>query len=181
MKKRLKSGPTPKKPLKRETEPNQSDSPLTFDFSNKNWLRSVSLGGFTNKLSDENMFAGYIFELFHKIIPVIQDNWSEIVRSQGRGSWRHCHPVVNEKIDMVLGIIEQIHGNRFQSDKAAGPSLWQLGVTQNLRLIVIHDYTNNHLTPVFVDYHHLIHPNDHFNQPDYKRYDFCPVDTYTNT
>jgi hypothetical protein len=174
------SGPSPKKALKRGTEPNQSDSPLTFDFSNRNWLKGVSQGVFTNKLSNETMYAEYITEVFHKLIPVIQQNWREILTSQGRGSWRHCHQVPDEKTDLVLSITEEIHGHQFRSVHA-GPSLWQLGVTQNIRLFAIHDYTNNHLIPLFVDYHHLVHPSDHFNQSDYSKYSFCPVSTYMSS
>ncbi|MBH0170993.1 hypothetical protein [Fictibacillus sp. 18YEL24] len=175
------SGPSPKKALQRGTEPNQSDSPLTFDFSNKNWLMGVSQGRFTNKLSDESMYAAYLTEIFHKLIPNIQQNWLEIIRTPGRGSWRHCHQVDNEKIDLVLAITEQIHGHQFRTEKTAGPSLWQFGVTQNIRLFAIHDYTNNHLVPLFVDYHHLVHPNKNFNQPDYERYSFCPISVYMSS
>ncbi|MED4229072.1 hypothetical protein [Neobacillus cucumis] len=180
-KKRVKmdSGPKPRKSIIRGTEPNQSDSPLTFDFLNRNWLKGISFRDFTNKLSSETMFAEYMFEIFHKIIPTIQSNWNEIVRSQGRGSWKHCHPIAEEKLDFVINIIEQIHGHKFFESQNAGPSLWQLGFTQNIRLIAIHDYTNNNLIPVFVDYHHLIHPSDHFNQPDYNRYEFCPINMYS--
>jgi hypothetical protein len=173
------SGPSPKKALKRGTEPNQSDSPLTFDFSNHNWLKSISQRSFTNKLSDEVMFAEYITEIFHKLIPEIQKNWKDIVNHQGRGLWRHCHQVADDKTPMVLGIIEEIHGHQFRTE-SAGPSLWQLGVTQNIRLFAIHNYTNNYLIPVFIDYHHLIHPSQKHNQDDYYSYAFCPVRAFNS-
>ncbi|MFJ7471103.1 hypothetical protein ACIQWI_21410 [Peribacillus frigoritolerans] len=171
------SGPKPQKKISGGI-PSQTDDPLTFDFSKGDWLKSIKFRDFTNKLDGETMFANNIFELFHKIIPTIQQNWNQIIKSQGRGVWQHCHPIAEDKLDLVLNIIEQIHGHNFQSEKNAGPSLWQIGITQNIRLIAIHDYTNNHLTPVFVDYHHLIHPSKFYNQPDYGRFDFCPVCEY---
>ncbi len=166
------------KNVQRGTDPNTSESPLTFDLSNKDWLRSISKKGYTNKLKDETMFATYIFELFHKVIPVIQENWKSIIKSGGTGAWPHCHPIAEDKLDEVVTIIENIHGHKFSDGKVAGPSLWQFGITQNIRLIAIRDYTNNCLTPVFVDYHHLIHESEHHNQADYNRYDFCPYCEY---
>ncbi|WP_026582112.1 hypothetical protein [Bacillus sp. J33] len=175
---RKSKGTEPKKAVIRGTDPNWTDSPLTFDLSHKEWLKGVSFRDFTNKFDDETMFAQYLFELFHKVIPTIQQNWKDIVQGQGKGSWRHCRPVSEEKLDFVLGIIEKTHSHTFKDKIGVGSSLWQLGFTQNIRLIAIYDYRNNSLTPVFVDYHHLVHPDKNFNQPDYKRFGFCPVCEY---
>lgn len=171
------AGPMPQSKVNGNT-PRQSNSPLTFDFSRGDWLKSIKYRDFTNKLDSETSFSNNIFEIFYKLIPNIQQNWNDILKFQGRGQWEHCHPIAEDKLDLVLNIIEEVHGHKFDSEKKAGPSLWQIGITQNIRLIAIHDYTNNHLTPVFVDYHHLIHPSKFFNQRDYDRYGFCPVCEY---
>ncbi|GGB41918.1 hypothetical protein GCM10011409_19330 [Lentibacillus populi] len=166
----------------RGNRPIQSDSPLTFDLSNENWLKSVSVPKekYTNKLKDKDMFIEYITELFHKVIPLIQRNGNDMIKEAGTKGWRHCHPIDEDKLDLVLKITEEIHGHKFNSQKVAGPQLWQFGVTQNIRLIAIHDYTNNYLTPVFIDYHHLIHSNDYYNQHDFDKFSYCPIDSIMN-
>lgn len=167
--------------VRRGTDPNQSDFPLTFDLSNANWLKCVNLSKdrFTNRLKDEEMFVNYITELFHKIFPIIQQNGNEMIKEAGTKGWRHCHPVAESKIDLALEIMEEVHGSNFNNGKIAGPKLWQFGVSQGIRLIAIHDYTNNSLIPLFIDYHHLIEPDTHFNTPDYfKAYKYCPLDDY---
>jgi len=171
--------PKPKKKnLKGDVIPILSDAPLSFDFSQKDWLKSINQKEFTNKLESENMFAKYIFELFYKLIPTIQQNWKEIIRSAGTGNWKHCHPVKEEKLDSVIHILEHIHGHQFRTAATSGPSLWQFGISQNIRLIAIHDYKNNFLTPVFIDYHHQIHPSIKYNKTEYSRYEFCPFCKY---
>ncbi|WP_407270591.1 hypothetical protein [Radiobacillus sp. PE A8.2] len=162
-------------------KPIESNSPLTFDLSKENWLKGVSItrDSYTNKLKDKDMFIDYITELFHKVIPLIQKNGNDMIRQAGTQGWRHCHPVDEEKLDLSKKILEEIHGQNLTGDKVSGPQLWQFGVSQNIRLIAIYDYTNNYLTPVFVDYHHLIHPDDNFNQPDYLNgYNYCPIEYY---
>ncbi|GIP63382.1 hypothetical protein J32TS6_19370 [Virgibacillus pantothenticus] len=159
--------------------PVDSDSPLTFDLSNKNWLKSVNIknDNYTNMLRNEKEFIDYITQLFHGLIPLIHQNGKEMIKGAGK-KWRHCHPVQDEKIDLVQKVTEEI-GIDFKSDqdgKKAGPQFWQFGVKGNLRLIAIYDYTNNSLKPLFIDYHHLIHPSIKYNQLDYENYSFCPLE-----
>lgn len=170
---------TPKKQnVKGDKKPIESNSPLTFNLTYKNWLKGISIPRkeYTNKLKDKEMFTNYITELFYKIIPTIHQYGNDMIKEAGLKGWRHCHPVEEDKIDLVIDIMNEIHGDSFQFDKVAGPQLWQFGITQNIRIIAIHDYTNNILTPVFIDYHHLIHSNQHYNQDDYMKYKFCPIE-----
>lgn len=183
-KKRLQSqaGKKISRNVTRGKSPNQSTEPITFNLSTENWLKGIKLSreNFTNKLKDEQMFIEYITILFHKVIPIIQKYGNDMIREGGTKSWRHCHPVRDGKIDLTLKIVESIHGHRFTFEKKSGPKLWQFGVVQNIRLIAIHDYTNNSLTPLFIDYHHLIHPDDHYSHPDYEKFDYCPIEHYYN-
>lgn len=130
-------------------------------------------------LKDEEMFIDYITELFHKIIPIIQKNGEEIIKTGGNGKWKHCHPVTEGKIDLILGIAKKIHGFDIKPAGVSGPQLWQFGVTQGIRLIAIYDYTNNSISPLFVDYHHLVYPSPYYNQSDYHNsFNYCPVARY---
>lgn len=167
----------PKPMVKRGNEPRWSDSPLTFDFSKPNWIQCVSLKGFTNKLKDEKMFTKYMVEVFHKIMPILHEYGREIVRQGGTGSWKHCHPIAHEKLDLVIEIAKQLHGEDVINERE-GSQLWQFGITGSVRLIAIHNYTDNYITPLFIDYHHQIHPSIKHNRTDYKSYDFCPVETF---
>lgn len=168
----------PKQNVKRGTEPIQSDSPLTFNFSKKHWMKSVNIKSFTNKLKGQDMFSEYIFELFHNLIPVIHEHGDIMIRSAGTGSWIHCHPIENEELDLALSIVESVHGHQFK-DASDGSKLWQFGVSGGIRLIAIHNYKDNYLTPLFVDYHHQIYPSEKHNQKDINKYPFCPIDSYS--
>lgn len=157
-------------------KPAEFDSPLTFDLSNKNWLKSISIKNkFTNMLKDEKEFIRYITELFHDLIPLIQQNGEDMIKDAGTKAWKHCHPINEEKIDLVQKVTDEI-GINFKGEKKAGPQFWQFGVKGNLRLIAVYDYTNNSLKPLFIDYHHLIHPSIKYNQQDYDNYSFCPIE-----
>lgn len=168
----------PKQNVKRGTDPIQSDSPLTFNFSKRQWMKTVSINSFTNKLKDEEMFSEYIFDLFYNLIPAIQEHGNTMIKSGGTGSWKHCHPIENEELDLALSIVESVHGHQFKNVND-GSKLWQFGVSGGIRLIVIHNYTDNYLTPLFVDYHHQIYPSEKHNQKNINRYPFCPIEKYS--
>lgn len=169
---------TPKHMVNRGTDPIGSDSPLTFDFSKKGWMKGISLKGFTNKLKNEEMFSNYIFEIFHIIIPTLHEHGNTIIKNGGTGHWEHCHPIRNDQLDLALGVAKSIHGEKIMS-VSEGSKLWQFGFIGGIRLVAIHNYKNNYLTPLFIDYHHLIYPSVKHNQKNIEKYEFCPIETYT--
>ena len=179
----------PKKKIKRQNQgslknikgnqPNTAETPLTFDLSDGNWLKSVSLSKrYTNLLKNEDMFGKYITELFHRVIPYIQKYGLQMIKEAGTRGWKHCHPIDEEKLDLVKKIIEEIHGDLPKFEDKAGPALWQFGITQNIRMIAVYDYKINVIKPLFIDYHHLIYPSEKHNQSNYSKYDFCPIENY---
>lgn len=182
-KKRKKIGSRGKKPkhlVSRGTDPIESEAPLTFDFSKGNWLRGISFKGFTNKLKDEEMFSKYIFEIFHTIIPILHEHGEQIIKNSGKGQWKHCHPIWNEQLDTALKIAETIHGEGIK-DVPEGSKLWQFGIIGGIRLIAIHNYIYNYLTPLFVDYHHQIYPDVKYNEENIEDYKFCPVESFSKS
>lgn len=170
--------PKTKHMVSRGTDPSNTDSPLTFNFSKHKWIKSTSVKGFTNKLDDEKMFSRYMFELFHKLIPLLHEHGENIILKSGTSSWKHCHPIRNEELDLALEIATTIHGDKVL-DVGDGSKLWQFGFTGGIRLIAIHNYINNYLTPLFIDYHHQIYPSVKHNDKELKRYTFCPIDTFS--
>lgn len=169
---------SPKKMIKGGIDPNYSDSPLTFNFAKENWLKSVAVKGFTNKLKDPEMFSEYIFEVFYKTIPTLHEHGDNIIKNGGKSSWKHCHPIRNDELDKAIEIAESIHGSQIK-EVSEGSKLWQFGFIGGIRLIAIHNYKSNYLTPLFVDYHHQIYPSQKHNEKDIKSFPFCPVNAYT--
>lgn len=173
----VQKGPTPKKSVKSGVRPAISDRPLSFNLANGKWLKSINNKSFTNKLHKENDFAPAIFELFNKVIPTVQSHWEEIFRNPGRSQWKHCHTIDNDKIDKVLAIVETIHGHTYRESQT-GSKLWQFGISQGLRLVGIYNYNDNTVTPLFVDYHHLVYPSQKHNKEDHSSFKFCPYCAY---
>lgn len=168
------------------TNPNsplKATGKMTFDFSYVNWLKGVSRGEFTNMLKDEFQFTAYMVEFFTKIIPIISQNWDNLIKYNGGAGggfqFRHCHTINDEKLKLVKEIVEQIHGKPL-CDEVENDDLnyWQLGLIQSLRVISIYSNNNNTLFPVFLDYHHQIYPDDWHNQEDIESYEHCPINRY---
>lgn len=38
-----------------------------------------------------------------------------MIKSGGTGSWKHCHPIENEELDLALSIVEPVHGYQFKN------------------------------------------------------------------
>lgn len=148
---------------------------VTFDFSYKNWIKSVNNKDFINKLPNSDEFSQHITKCLYEVIPYIQENLKEIVvNGSPRYPHPHCHVAAEDKKDIIEKIINDIH-NRPLLDQEDDFKIWQFGTTQGVRLFAIHNHIDNVIYPIFIDYHHLIHPDPHYNQPDFSNMEFCPV------
>lgn len=157
------------------TGPNRQ---LSFDFTYKNWIKSINIQDFTNKLKGPEQFSDYIFQLIYKIFPTVQENWEAIKRNTKK-PYPHCHTIDDEKkISLINEIIYKIHGKKLLDEIGETHKYWQLGLTQSVRVISIYDQYNNKMYPVFIDYHHLIYPSVKYNNYDYDKYNFCPYCIY---
>lgn len=176
-KKKLKNSTNPKSRVSLDKKPvvSQDKENVTFDFSYKNWIKSVRTKGFSNKLPNSEEFSKLITKCLHELMPYIQQNWKEIMKS-GSPNYphRHCHVVAADKVDLIEKIIYEVH-ERPLLDQDDDFNIWQFGTTQGVRLFAIYNHIENVIYPIFIDYHHLIHPNEYFNQPDFKTMEFCPV------
>ncbi|MDU9695131.1 hypothetical protein O0Q50_28445 [Priestia aryabhattai] len=151
---------------------------LIVDFSYKDWLKSISNKGFSNKLFDESQFAKFMFDVLYKIFPTVQTNWETIRTQPGKG-FRHCHPVDEDKLPVVKKIVQELHGNiAVDIEESESLRYWQFGTTQSVRVVGIYDNARNVVYPLFIDYHHLIHASQKHNQNDHKAYKFCPYCYY---
>lgn len=151
---------------------------LTFDFSYKSWIRCIRTNNFSNKLKNPDEFAEQIFKYLYELIPFLQENWTDILKSSSKKyPFPHCHLVAKDKIELVEAVIEETHATKLL-DTDDEFNIWQLGSTQGLRLFAIYNHQTSTLFPVFLDYHHQIHPDENHNHRDLKSDDFCPVITY---
>ncbi|MGM8213154.1 hypothetical protein ACLIBH_10220 [Virgibacillus sp. W0430] len=169
--------------VKTKTSPKSND--VTFDFSYTEWLKTIKHGEFTNKLKGSNEFAKLIYTVMNKLIPYITEHWHWIEKNAYPGSGHHCHPVVPEKLHKVKEIINKTHSvdlePMIENDKSK--VLWQLGHQGAVRLIVYYMSSSKTFYPLFVDYHHLIHPvsgdkRSQIKHNDYKRKHWCPVESF---
>ena len=66
--------------MKSDVIPVTNVEKVTFDFSYKNWLQSITIKGkdFTNKLYNEKQYSEMITTLFSKLVPYIQEHWKDI-------------------------------------------------------------------------------------------------------
>lgn len=178
--------PSTVKPINKvqaKKEPKSNE--VSFDFSYPDWLKSIKIGKFTNKLKDPTEFAEMIYIVMNKIIPYITENWHWIENNVYRGSGHNCHPVAPEKLDDVKEIIKNTHSIDLEPIIETGESklLWQLGHQGSVRLIVYYMSSSKTFYPLFIDYHHLIHPvkgdrRSQIKHNDYKKKDWCPVESF---
>lgn len=150
---------------------------LSFDFSYPRWLCGVQNKSFTNMLKDSEEFAKSITHVLNKLIPVITDNW-DIIKDRPGNQFPHCHPVPPDKVDLVKRIETEIHGKKLlDSEAEQNIKYWQVGL-EGIRLFVLYNYSANIMFPIFIDYHHLIHPSKWHNERDTSNLTFCPVSQY---
>lgn len=173
----------PTNKVKTQISPKNND--ITFDFSYTEWLRTIKIGKFTNKLRDSSEFAELIYTVMNKIIPYITENWHWIEKSVYPGSSHNCHPVADNKLNEVKGIINNTHSIDlgYLIESGEKKVLWQLGHQGAVRLIVYYMASNKTFYPLFVDYHHLIHPvrgdrRSQIKHNDYNNKKWCPVESF---
>src|SRR5699024_1610702 len=92
----------------------------------------------------------------------------------------NCHPVSDDKINFVMEIAENIHQTEFSLEqlKEARYQWWYLGFKQSVRLVGLYNFGEKAFYPIFIDHHHLLHADINYNQPDYSKYSYCPIEEY---
>lgn len=148
-----------------------TDSQLVFDFSYPNWLKAYQGKEFTTFLKNEVTYAKSITKIIGEVIPKLAKEW--LPEKNHYSEFVHCHevPSTHEAYKMYCAAIKDIHGIG-----AEQLHLWQFGFKGSERLIC--DLSARKLTPLLIDYHHLGHPSKKYNQPDYKKFKFCPIEKF---
>lgn len=170
----IRNNHSPKVKVSNNFLPHTGNQKISFDFTYSSWMKSVKVGDFTNFLHNNDEYASKIFNVIHFLFPKIQEDAEKVIKNGGRIS--HTHIVSDKKISLIKKIANKTHGREFE--EVLKKQWWQLGFTNATRVIAIYDDTKNVLYPIFIDFHHLIHADENYNQKDFSTYDFCPVEKY---
>lgn len=131
------------------------------------WTDTIHLDDFTNCLQNQEQALRHFFFIVDQLIPDIEDYGKDIFN--GRAD--HCHLLREKEAKVAKEIIKEIHGDKVLDGLS---ELWELGgKTEEIRLIGAFVTSNIHtFYPLFIDHHHLLYPDKHYNSPDYKRFTF---------
>lgn len=162
----------PKRTVQSGVIPVDTDTPK-FILSNDKWMDGVRIDNeMTTCLKDQEQFASKSAILMTRLIPKMMQDWKRIFPVP-RESGGHCHKLSDDALTRANKVIEAIYGNQFADEAEHLQNVWQFGFGQGVRL-VCGISENKEVFPLFVDYHHLIEPDDNYNQHDFSRYRYCP-------
>lgn len=166
-------------------QPLKSDNGFSFSTVYSNWIKGThsfyKSTKFTNMLKNTEEFSRNITEITIEIIPKLYNEHKQLFH-YNNGYNPHCHIVAKDKKELVKKIAEEIHQTEFDETQLneARIQWWYLGFKGSLRLLGLYDLNKEIFYPLFIDHHHLIHESETYNQPDYEKYDYCPVQVYNN-
>lgn len=139
---------------------------------------------FTNILHDSAEAAHKLYEVIDTIGHLEKTPFTQINNN------RHFHQVTDKELDLCLGIIDKItdgtllvekldpNGDKFEQLEDLNffqvPS--ETGSIRIIGVIVTGQYRTFY--PLFVDYYHLIYPDQNYNQPDFKSNSFKLQDEF---
>lgn len=150
-------------------------------------FRTFTNGTYTNKLKDYSDFLlkfGHIFE--KEVQHLSQYNFCDITTNTNK----HSHDIKknSSEYDLVICIIKSLYnsfkgGNLREEDLGLfldnninDYTIWQLGYSGGTRLFGVRKSNVFHV--LFIDYHHLIYPDNHYNEPNFNSFSFCPITNY---
>lgn len=160
---------TPTRPKLNVTVGNVQLSDLVYiDFTKyHHWTDTIQVGSFNNCLKDHDEALRHFFFIVDQLIPDIEDYGKDIFN----GRVEHCHRLGDEHDELARKVIKKIYGNKILDDLS---EIWELsGKTNEIRIIGSFVNSTVHIFyPLFIDHHHLIYPDKHYNSPDYGKYSF---------
>lgn len=143
---------------------------LYIDFNEyPKWTYSYVGSKFTNALKSESDAAENFYFLINELFGSVEKNISNILS----GRDYHSHKITGDKRKLAVEIVKKIHGIYLDKDV----NIWQLSSDRNGGIRIIGVITTDKIYnfyPLFIDHHHLLYPDDKYNQPDYFKYRFCP-------
>lgn len=179
---KIKKPSVPSSEIPKQTLPVKSGNGFVFCSIYHNWIKGTNeyykKDGFTNMVSDVNDFSQNITEIVTELIPKLFAEWESLFNTGTKNY--HCHPVPEEKKELVKRIAEEIQDTTLNNQDLSESRIqwWYIGFKGSLRLVGLYEKENTTFYPMFIDHHHLIHDNAYYNQPDFAKYAYCPVNEY---
>lgn len=131
---------------------------------------------FTNCCKSKEDFADDMIYIFEILIPTLYREHNDIFKHGNPGrQYPHCHTVSDEKIEICIKISEELHQRKFSDFKGDTVSWWQIGITRGMRVFGLFDDEKKSFYPLFIDRHHLVSPNEKYNDQDYQSFSYNPL------
>lgn len=128
---------------------------------------TITIKGYTNHLKNGEEAVRHFCFILKQLLSYIEENGKEIIQ----GQCNHCHKLTGKNRNLAIKIIREIYKDSPLIDGST--DLWQLGMgTEEIR--IVGSFVNWTFYPLFIDHHHLIYPDKHYNQADYKNYGYIP-------
>lgn len=162
--------------------PVQETNGFSFYSVYPNWIKGIEYSSrgadFVNYTNSSEEFSRNMTEIITEFIPKLYDEYDSLFNNHSRAY--NCHPVSDDKINFVMEIAENIHQTEFSLEqlKEARYQWWYLGFKQSVRLVGLYNFGEKAFYPIFIDHHHLLHADINYNQPDYSKYSYCPIEEY---
>lgn len=139
------------------------------------WLGSAKVNEFTNYHQNSKFFSDNVADVICSLIPGIYKYANEIFIKQNAWNtpFKHSHLIAENKISLIRKIVSKIDKIELE-DVELDNSLWQVGSANGARVIGYYSSAENSFYPLFVDWHHLIHPDVKYNSADYANFVYTP-------
>ncbi|MDU2149655.1 MAG: hypothetical protein E7E58_16815 [Paeniclostridium sordellii] len=147
---------------------------LPFIFKTEySWLKTYKGNDFTNYHKDADDYAKNVTNLVHNFIPAVYRYGEDLFKGRkGTIFDRHSKLMPEDKMRMVEDIVREVDGINLEDDVLDSSSIWYLAVPQGIRVVGYYQTSINTFFPLFVDWHHLIFPNQNYNQADYQKFSY---------
>lgn len=138
-----------------------------------NWLDATKVRDFSNCCKDAEEFADFVYFVIQNMIPQIYENAFEIfVNCNPKNTpLFHSHAIDNEHIPLVQEIAYKLTNEQYDDPEL---SWWEIGGVQSVRMFGIYFDSEPGFYPVFMDWHHLVYPDQNYNDKDYNNYNYIP-------
>lgn len=152
---------------------------LIVDFSYKTSLGTGKNKNFTNFLSDKDEYIKSITHILYKMIPEISKHNINDLRSNRS---YHTHPLTGSKLEETISVLREVVKNcyDYSNDEAEKwidnqgihmQKLWQISCpdSHGIRIIGYLEENSPVFHVLFIDYYHLLYPDEKHNQQNVEK------------
>jgi len=151
---------------------------VIVDFSSPTVWASTKMNEFTNFLVDDNQFYKYHLHIFNEIVSLLKNT---TVQDAHKNFKHYCvidgtkrtevNSIIYKLLEKVKPTSTSTQLNEYLEQNFNDQAILEIGIKS---VLLIGYYQNNIFNVIFVDYHHLLFPDVHYNSKDSDIYDICP-------